>query len=309
MTNYTKKYKNLVLLFLGLSWVGVHYAHAEDESSKLVSEHAKAYRQLIQSGQLNAMVTKAVGQINIDQEPNNDLRTLWSFMASKGLLDDIRQTKYIVSETGCPKGSDPDTAASTDIAEAKSADHPFPNHADVCWDVNKLITERSTMGAVLALAIHEEAHHFGFTETGAYAITQMVGAQLMQLYPQSSDPDATQSKKLLSDVKRGTKFKIIGSLENGFKAMYNGVTHDQLPRDFVGVYCWTDGTLEQGKTFKVVTTVSNFQGNEAPGVLADVSMWLDPYGMLSCQREPEGREQPITIEEFLNAVDGVVKMN
>jgi hypothetical protein len=291
---------------------------SDEVSGTLVREHADSYSKFISGGKLNQLVVQYAQKIDPAREPNPALAKLWSFMVDNGLIDDIQKTKYIASGLQCSLGSDPGTAASTVIAGPKSPTQSFPNHADVCWDLNKIINERTELPMILALALHEEAHHFGFDEPGAYAITQMVGSQLLSMQIPTIASVTGQSPREVKDslpmtsLKRGTKLRILQQIPSGFSSMYNGTVHETLPVDMVGVYCWTNGSFQIGGTYKLTTQPSaGFSGNDAPGVLSEVSMFLDGPGfnsaVIDCEENPEGN-RVLTVEDFIQAVDGIIEI-
>ena len=307
-------------MLIALLGQAVVHAEAGDDSrvSALVREHGASYSQLISSGKLNQLVLQYAKQIDPEREPNKDLAKLWSFMVDNGLYNDILKTKYIASGEVCALGSDPRTAASTEIAGPKTATQDFPNHSDVCWDVDKIVGERTEFSMILTLALHEEAHHFGFDEPGAYAITQMVGSQLITMSLPAIASLVGQTSREQKDslpmtsLKRGTKLKILQEIPGGYSSMYNGTVHTQIPIDFVGVYCWTNGYFIPGGTYKLVSQpTAGFTGNDAPGILSEVSFFLDGPGssdaVIDCEEHPEGN-RVLTVEDFIQAVDGIIEI-
>jgi len=290
---------------------------SDNSVTSLVIEHGPTYSKFISSGKLNQLVVQYAQKIDPSLESNPSVAKLWSFMVENGLLTDLQKTKYIASGQECALGSDPATAASTTIAGPKSPTQDFPNHADVCWDVNKIINERTELPIIIALALHEEAHHFGFDETGAYAITQMVGSQLLGMQVPSFAQAAGQNSREVKDsfpmknLKKGTKLKILQDIPGGYSAMYNGTVHTQIPVDMVGVYCWTNGYFQTGATYKVLDPIWGDSGNDAPGILSDVTLMLDGPGYSSaiivCEEHPEGNAT-LSVEDFIRAVDGIIEI-
>jgi hypothetical protein len=309
----------LFLALISTCVVSTAFADVVSDNSvtSLVIEHGPTYSKFISSGQLNQLVAQFAQKIDPARESNPNVAKLWSFMVENGLLADIQKTKYVASGQECALGSDPATAASTTIAGPKSPTQDYPNHADVCWNVNKIINERTELPIILALALHEEAHHFGFDEPGAYAITQMVGSQLLGMPVPSFAAAAGQSSREVKDslplknLKKGTKLKILQDIPGGYSAMYNGTVHTQIPVDMVGVYCWTNGYFQTGATYKVLDPSAGFSGNEAPGVLSEVSIWMDGPGtnvaIIDCEEHPEGNAT-LTVEDFIQAVDGIIEI-
>ena len=82
--------------------------------------------------------------------------------------------------------------------------------------------------------------------------------------------------------------------------------------DFVGVYCETNSYLAPGAVYKLASEpFGGFTGNDAPGVLSDVSFFLDGPGSssaeLACQEIPDGN-RTLTVEDFIQAVDGIIEV-
>jgi hypothetical protein len=279
----------------------------------LFSIDAHSLIEFMTSRQFNQVVKKYAQEISVSVEQDQDLQRLWTFMMQNGLLDDIDQSKY-VPQDHCGFGSDPNAIASTEIPGDEEAK---PSGGDICFDIPQIIANRASWAALIATALHEHIHHFGFGEYEAYKITGMVGSQLLGMSISNSAPAANQlapdDHELLGTLKIGTKMKMLQDVTWIEKpVIQNGAVISGLAGVTPGVYCRVEGSIRPGETVKVMIPTEGFLTTERSGTSTASMIFLtgqyDDYADLICERLPDEGPQ-ITVRDFINTVDGVFQVN
>jgi len=300
----------LITSFIFLS--PFHYAAAgvgTRGGGNLAASNVKSLTEWLRSGQFNDVVMNYAKKIAASKATEPEATRVWNWMMDNGLLEDIKNSKYVPSGA-CLIGEDAkyNMAASAIIGE---------KGGDICVNVTQVVDQRTTAASLITLALHEHTHHLGFSELQAYFITSMVGAQLNSMDIAGSDPIANkinpskQDHFLAASIKKGSKIKLVQNLDTVQGPMFqNGHVFSGFGDINGGVFCWLQNGMRPGATYKILNANAGFSDVRTPNITSTgVSFWLDPgTAILTCERRPDQGAQ-LTVQEIHQALDGVFELN
>ena len=105
--------------------------------------------------EIKMLKNKVLESIGYGLEPhfkNSDSYNLYVYLKNNGLVKDIQNSKYVFKQECIPEGTD--YLASTIKQKG----------ADICFSTEKLINENASISEMIGLALHEHAHHFGYSD-------------------------------------------------------------------------------------------------------------------------------------------------
>ena len=127
---------------------------------------------------LKTNTSVVVSKVNLHAINREWYPDAWQLLSQKTvLIEDIESSPYVIAEPGNPEK--PSECLDQNGVRQHATTYPKKN-SPICFDLEKISEDALSIAQIVALALHEHAHHFDFNESAA----NRIGAYVEIIYPQ-----------------------------------------------------------------------------------------------------------------------------